>query len=80
MYCITHIICVGMEIGDRLGEIKVLYMYRDGEVYLKPEWRGKKLRKKYTGTHGRGFYWLLKGLRIYEWEAKLHLQNPPNPQ
>jgi hypothetical protein len=81
MYYTIHIICVSMEIGDRLGEIKVLYVYRDGEMYLKPEWRGKKTSlKKHTGTHGRGFFWILKGLRVYESEAQLNFQYPPNPQ
>jgi len=60
--------------GDPTFEIKAGYIYRDGEVYkrLKNGDEGR-LMKKYTGTHGRGFYWTLCGMRQYEDWAKKYL-------
>jgi hypothetical protein len=63
-------------------EIKTRYVYENGEVYKRRSdgTKGMK-RKKHTGARTKGgFYWKLLGERCYENFAKLHLQDPPNPQ
>jgi len=62
---------------DPYSEIKASYMYHDGQVYRRLKNGEKKLIKKYTGTHGRGFYWTLNGMRQYEDWAIKYLQETP---